>query len=111
NGWEAFRWSSIEGMSGLGDLPGGEFDSHARSVSANGSIIVGRASTIGGGGTAFIWDSAHGMRSLQSVLNDLGLNMTGWRLTDALVSGDGKVFTGNGINSDGDQQAWIATLN
>lgn len=38
---EAFRWTSDGGMVGLGDLPGGRFDSFAIGVSADGSVIVG----------------------------------------------------------------------
>ncbi len=41
SGREAFRWTSGGGMVGLGDLPGGESDSEANGVSADGSVVVG----------------------------------------------------------------------
>lgn len=62
-GWEAARWSSQDGVVGLGDLPGGEFESRANDVSADGSVIVGysEAST---GREAFMWTQAGGMVGL-----------------------------------------------
>ena len=39
---EAFRWTSEDGMVGLGDLPNGFNRSVAYSVSADGSVVVGR---------------------------------------------------------------------
>ena len=40
---EAFRWTEETGIVGLGDLPGGAFESEAEDVSSDGSIIVGQA--------------------------------------------------------------------
>lgn len=42
NGTEAFRWSSLSGMEGLGDLPGGGFASFAAGSDLFGTRIVGR---------------------------------------------------------------------
>jgi len=60
---EAFRWSAEDGMSGLGDLPGGNFDSSALGVSANGLVIVGYGTTANGT-EAFRWTAADGMIAL-----------------------------------------------
>jgi len=38
---EAFYWTEVGGMVGLGDLPGGGFNSRAYGVSADGAVIVG----------------------------------------------------------------------
>ena len=54
----AFRWSSDGGFLDLGVLPGG-FTSAATAVSADGSIVVGRA-----GSLPFRWTSATGMELL-----------------------------------------------
>ena len=43
--YEAFRWVEGFGMVGIGDLPGGDFNSVARSVSLDGNTIVGIGST------------------------------------------------------------------
>jgi probable HAF family extracellular repeat protein len=108
---EAFRWTETEGMVGLGDLPGGEHRSTALSVTADGSIVVGHA-TSGVGSEAFIWDRDNGMRSLNEVIvDDYGINLNGWFLIgDTKISSDGRIITGMGINPDGNHEAWIAKL-
>jgi uncharacterized membrane protein len=58
---EAFRWiPSEELFEGLGDLPGGAFNSAAYDVSADGSVIVGSGNA-NGISTAFRWTSQSGM--------------------------------------------------
>lgn len=52
---EAFRWENGE-MVGLGYLPGGGYYSSARSVSADGSVIVGGSSSVLGC-EAFRWEN------------------------------------------------------
>lgn len=107
--WEAFRWEDGV-MVGLGDLAGGTFKSHAKAVSADGSVIAGESET-DEGEVAFIWDAAHGMRDLRTVLEDSGLDMTGWTLrfvTD--MSADGSVIVGTGINPNGDFEAFRAVV-
>ena len=115
---QAFRWTESGGMDGLGDLPGGDFDSSAKDTTADGSIVVGRSNVLGGQLTSssdpFIWDEVHGMRNLVDVLtNDFGLGaaLAGWNLTEATaISDDGRVIIGNGINPDGNFEAWRAVL-
>ncbi len=119
SGWEAFRWTQAGGMVGLGDLPGGAVLSAAYATTADGSIIVGSAGVQGSCGPfgcqtaprAFIWDAQHGMRDLAPVLTNLGLNLTGWTLSEARgVSADGRVIVGTGINPLGNTEAWRADL-
>jgi probable HAF family extracellular repeat protein len=109
--YEAFRWTQAGGMVGLGDLPGGSFNSSATSVSADGSVIVGN-STTATGQQAFIWDAQDGMRVLQGVLAGYGLGgpLSGWQLTTAVVSADGVSFAGTGIDPQGHTEAWVATV-
>jgi probable HAF family extracellular repeat protein len=110
-GGEAFRWTSLGGMVGLGDLPGGIFSSGARGVSGNGSVVVG-GSRSASGKEAFIWDAANGIRSLSTVLStDFGLDLTGWTLSEATgISDDGRIVVGEGINPNGNPEAWRADL-
>ena len=99
-------------MVGLGDLPGGGFSSGANGVSADGSVVVGQGSSASGF-EAFIWDATNGMRSLKTVLIDLGLGpaLAGWTLTSAwAISPDGLSIVGYGTNPSGDNEAWIAQL-
>ncbi len=107
---EAFRWTSAGGMVGLGDLPGGGFLSQAFEVSADGSVVVG-SSMPASGSWAFIWDPTNGMRNLHDVLSNLGLDLTGWTLTDVRgVSADGRTVVGLGSHPSGEPEGWIATL-
>lgn len=101
SGGEAVRWTSPEGLVALGDP-----SSTAYAASADGSIIVGRGSK-----GAFLWDTTHGIRPLRDVLQDQGLDLTGWTLSEARdVSADGLTLVGSGINPDGNPEAWIAVL-
>jgi probable HAF family extracellular repeat protein len=119
NGLEAFRWTSSGGMIGLGDLSGGTFESFAEAVSGDGSVVVGEANASATASSkAFIWDAAHGMRSLQDVLvNDYGLgaSLAGWTLHGATgISADGKVIVGfgsaPGTNPNENNAGWIVDL-
>lgn len=112
-GQEAFRWTQAGGMVGLGDLPGGAFQSVAMDASASGTIIVGEGINALGENAAFIWDPIHGMRDFQEVLvNDFGLDLTGWRLEIAhAVSDDGLTIVGRGrFAPTGQTTAWMATM-
>ena len=67
-GNEAYRWTQIDGMVGLGDLPGGEFRSEAHGVSYDGSVIVGSSYSTAGRREAFRWTQADGMSGLGDLL-------------------------------------------
>jgi probable HAF family extracellular repeat protein len=109
SGVEAFRWEDGT-MIGLGDFAGGAICSEAYDVSADGSVIVGY-SYGAAGQEAFIWDELNGMRSIAQVLTDAGLDLTGWTLKEARgISANGLVITGYGINPNGREEAWIATI-
>jgi uncharacterized membrane protein len=102
---QAFRWTSGDGMVGLGFLPGGH-DSYPTAVSGDGSTVVGETSA-----GAFTWDATHGMRDLNQVLTGLGLDLTGWTLRDANgISADGQTIVGTGTNPAGQQEAWFAVV-
>jgi uncharacterized membrane protein len=100
----AFRWTEAGGLQSLGSLS--EYSDWAFAVSADGSVIVG------GSDPAFIWDAAHGMRSLRGVLVDeLGLNLDGWNLRYATgISADGLTIVGRGVNPSGQEETWIAVI-
>ncbi len=79
-------------------------------ATADGSIIGGEDNNE----AAFIWDSAHGTRSLQAVLvNDYGLgsSLTGWALRRVTgISADGRVLAGWGTDSAGQYEPWVAIV-
>jgi probable HAF family extracellular repeat protein len=111
SGTEAFKWTGVGGMDGLGDLAGGFFHSIAFGVSGDGSVIVGESNSTNGA-EAFVWTIVDGMQSLQDLLvNDLGLDLTGWTLTVAnAASDDGTTIVGTGTNPDGFNEAWVAVV-
>ncbi len=100
DGNEAFVWTALDGMQGLGDLPGGPKASTAIAVSADGTVVVG--SSVSGLDDeslvireGFVWTDESGMRGL----GDLpGGNNT----SEALgVSGNGSVIVGVGSDANG----------
>jgi uncharacterized membrane protein len=98
-------------MVGLGDLPGGAFDSRASAASADGAIVLGQGETANGN-EVFLWTADHGLRSLQELLvNEFGLDLTGWQLEyPGGISPDGRYIVGSGTNPDGNVEAWIVTI-
>jgi len=108
---EAFRWTEETGIVGLGFAAGGS-SSRALATSSDGSIIVGYAGTTVEPTEALMWDQDNGMQSLQSLLvNDYGLELTGWTLLSASgISANGLTIVGYGINPDGYEEAWVATV-
>jgi uncharacterized protein (TIGR03382 family) len=108
--YEAFRWTAADGVVGLGTLPGFDY-SVALDTSADGSIVVGSSSDAVEDDAAFIWDADHGIRSLQQLLIDLGIDLTGWRLrTASAISADGTTIVGGGINPDGNHEGFVAVI-
>jgi len=114
---EAFRWTAVTGMVGLGHL--GDWFQHyseATGVSADGSVVVGN--NWGGSGAndkAILWDAANGMRYVRPVLQiryDLFTALQNWRFEEAVdVSDDGSTIAGSGhLVGSGEMKAWIAML-
>jgi len=108
SGDEAFRWVDSNGNGlvdpdekldyhpdfGLGDLPGGDFDSCAYGVSSNGSVVVGTGVSESGG-EAFRWTQAGGMVGLDDLPGG------GFYSHARAVSADGSVVVGVSISESG----------
>lgn len=103
---DAAWWSEPTGTESLG-LTGGnaQLASQAVSVSADGRVIVGSVGAVEGRApqsSAFIWDSIHGVRFVATLLTSLGIDLTGWTLTEATdISDDGLTIVGNGTFREG----------
>lgn len=105
---EAFRWTSVLTMDGLGDLDGGVFDSAANAASADGSVIVGRGTTADGS-RAFIWTQLAGMLDLNLVA--AAVLPEGWAIEEAFdVSDDGLSIVGRCSNAGGNNEACLLRL-
>ena len=104
----AFRWTQATGMVDIGVLPG-QVTAIATGVSDNGKVVVGISDphhadydnlgysySDGAAVTkAFRWTEATGIKDLQQLLVDGGVDMRGIRLYSALgVSGDGRFISG-----------------
>jgi probable HAF family extracellular repeat protein len=88
----AYRWTVATGIVSLGDLSGGSHNSVARDVTANGSVVVGRAASALGH-EAFRWTQTGGLLGLGDLPG-------GSFRSDAYgVSGDGSVIVGAGSSS------------
>ncbi len=110
SGTEAFLWTELGGMTGLGDLIGGSLASRANAIDGYGWSIVGVGNTAAGD-RAFVWDPIYGVRELSTILSLLGADLTGWTLSTATgISYDGLVIVGTGINPLGQTEAWRAVL-
>jgi probable HAF family extracellular repeat protein len=94
-GEEAFRWTESGGMIGIGDLPGGDFQSIAMDVSHNGRVIVGSGASEASFEEAFRWDEESGMVGLGFLPGEYQRSIaTG-------VSADGEIVVGlSGIAQD-----------
>tara|TARA_Y100001954_G_scaffold143678_1_gene153057 strand:- start:17384 stop:19429 length:2046 start_codon:yes stop_codon:yes gene_type:complete len=92
---EAFRW--INGtMSGLGILDG-TIQSFAYDVSADGNVVVGNSIRPGyyEYKKAFRWTPTEGMVSIEDILTNEGVDLTGMRLeTATAISDDGSMIGG-----------------
>jgi uncharacterized membrane protein len=97
----------------LATLRGGRNGSIARAVSADGSIIVGSCAGERGP-EAVIWDDVRGVRRVRELLvQEFNLEevVRGWKLRSATaISADGTVVAGDGVNPDGEPEAWIADI-
>jgi probable HAF family extracellular repeat protein len=94
SGKESFRWTSAGGMTGLGDLPGGDFYSTARGVSADGSVVVGFG-TSASGYEAFRWTAADGLTPLGDLPGG-SFDSRAWA-----ISADGSTIVGGSSSSSG----------
>lgn len=109
-GHEAFRFPVDGQLQGLGDLPGGSFNSGANAASQDGRVIVGMGSDARGK-VAVVWAGSEGIRAISELLEQQGVDLSGWQLQEASdVSADGRTIVGYGVNPDGLREAWIATL-
>ena len=86
---QAFTWNEVDGIVGLGYLPGFDTASRAHAASHDGSVVVGYSQG-GGGQKPFRWTSAGGM---------VDLGTLGGTFTRANgVSADGSVVVGFSYN-------------
>ncbi|MDQ7013881.1 MAG: PEP-CTERM sorting domain-containing protein [Planctomycetota bacterium] len=115
---QAVRWNEFGEIEGLGFLPGESFGRYSRAsdVSDDGQMVVGTAYSSGydGGAHAVLWTPNEGIRTIESILLDYGIDIAaeGWvRLSSASgISGDGRTIAGTGGVQGLGTQGWVVTL-
>ncbi|MBX3404968.1 MAG: hypothetical protein KF699_16270 [Phycisphaeraceae bacterium] len=105
-----FLWSADGGRTDLEIPPG--FDSGGSfAVTDGGRRAVGLCLFGGSGNTAMLWNAGAPAISIRAALLNGGVSMSLWHLQSATaMSDDGTVIVGFGINPDGQQEAWVATI-
>ncbi|MBE0538009.1 MAG: hypothetical protein IH624_20295 [Phycisphaerae bacterium] len=111
---DSFVWTQETGCRFIGTIDG-FVSNHASAISHDGSIVVGTLFNDimqHQDHAAYLWTEHDGVRLIQDILeNDCGLDLDGWILTNASgISYDGRTIVGNGINPEGYEEGWIATL-
>jgi eukaryotic-like serine/threonine-protein kinase len=108
---QAFRWQAGQ-VELLGSLANCQH-SQAFAVSGDGRVVVGTCFIRSRSGAVteegFTWDPEHGMRSLQELLAPAGADRLGWTIHRGVdISSDGSTIAGNALNSQGQQEGWVA---
>lgn len=87
----AFRWTEAGGVQQL--TPG--FGSRADVISADGSLVVGQV--YDGAAALYSWTEARGARSVRADLEALGVDFSGWELSEPrAIGGNSRVIVGYG---------------
>lgn len=118
---QAVRWHPDGRLEPLGFLPvnSGNGNSLATAISDDGRIVVGMSFGDQGDGVsrrgdhATIWLPGEGIRTMESVLLDYGIDVAaqGWQLERANgISGDGRTIVGTGVIRGLGTQGWVVTL-
>ncbi len=104
--WHAFRWQGA--YQDLGLLPNAPSNgyTYARAVSEDGSVVLGHG-TDASGQHAFIWREDFGMLRLDTLLNFLNVDTTGWTFREANdISANDRAIGGGGVK-DGLARAYV----
>jgi probable HAF family extracellular repeat protein len=102
-----FRWTAAGGMQDIGVLPGYPNVLSGASMSADGSLIVGGCAAPGSDLRACIWSPLQGMRDMNALVQAMGINLNGRRMTSVSgISDDGTVLVG-GLD---DNTSWVLDL-
>jgi uncharacterized membrane protein len=111
---QAFRWTEKDGRMDDPNPMGAEALG-VTAVSGDGAVMVGGGSSVfepgPGEGVGLIWDEHQGWRGFQQILVDSAVDIAGWSsLSPVDVSANGIVIVGNGINPEGQGEAWLVDL-
>jgi hypothetical protein len=101
NGSTLFRWTQQGGYQLITPFAA-IHDNFSVRISGDGSTIIALNT---------VWTAATGPEHLTDVLTAAGCNFSGWSITGATgISYDGTVLCGEGIDPNGQREAWVATV-
>jgi len=103
--YEAFIWSSTQGMRAIGDLAGGIYYSIAYGINNSAQVVGTSISSIIGSYEAFVWDAVQGMVSLNTLVD----GASGWVLREARAINNNGQIVGYGQNPSGGREAFLLT--
>jgi len=100
--------SSQSSFQGVGDLPGGVFQSHAWDVSGDGTIVVGRSVSTDNHTLAFRWVDTLGIMALDPTIEDTGIHAFN---EASAISFDGTTIVGSTLLGGNGRQpmSWTAS--
>ena len=103
SGSEAVIWDAQQGLTGLGDLPGGDFLSSAYGINDAG-VVVGTG-RVDDGDQTFIWDPVNGMVALRDLIQDGSDD--GFNMRQARDINNRGAIVGWGEHFDGKREAFL----
>ena len=105
----AFFWTKSTGIMQLPDFPEGQLSCMATGITGDGSVIVGYGFDSSGKKAAYWINNT--IYSLEEKLNDLQVNISGWKLQCiTAITPDGKTIVGYGSSPAQILGGWIAYL-
>jgi hypothetical protein len=108
----ATRWTPAGGLESIGRMPGGS-QAVATATSFDGSIIVGSGNIVWNSGFSYalIWlPGDQSPRPLTEYLESIGINVTGWQMTNVTdISADGRAMLVNGAYN-GDPRSMVVVI-
>jgi uncharacterized membrane protein len=114
-GWrtaDPFLWTVEDGFERVAPERSMTARSVARSLSSDGTTVVGSTVVPFVSGAPAIWDEPHGLRSISALLEGAGIDLSAWSsLWANLVSGDGRIVAGEGtLYPSAVAELWVAVL-
>lgn len=114
-GWstaDPFLWTAQDGFERVAPERSMTARSVARSLSSDGTTVVGSTVVPFVSGAPAIWGEPHGLRSIATLLEGAGIDLSAWSsLWANLVSGDGRIVAGEGtLYPSPVAELWVAVL-
>ena len=113
----SYIWSQEDGLTIIGS-PDGWDENWISCMNDDGAVVGGYLRTLEYYTaydpqymTAYLWDEINGVRLVEDILTEAGIDLGDWMLTGVSdISADGTTICGWGMNPDGFEEAWVVTI-